>query len=203
MVLNNRFFKRQLPQKSSPNNDVGVGGGGTTTTTHPTTRDVYNNRIDTLAFCSPTKTVVLTIFAALCLLLPLYMNMEMRVLGDFTSDNVAEEASIAVEQRRLHLRSQDSATTTNINLNKNDDKNVIRNLCSTSPEMCSIQGGRSLNECQKPQQSNNNDVKKISGSIYVIPESNFSHDALTIFCRRYVSSTIISKYLNYNYHSDL
>ncbi len=79
---------------------------------------------------------------------------------DFTSDNVAEEAS------------------------KDIDKNVIRNLCSTSPEKCSIQVGRSLNECQKPQQSNDNDVKKISGSIFVTPESNFSYDALTRFCKQ-------------------
>lgn len=60
-------------------------------------------------------------------------------------------------------------------------RDYVRDLCSSSSEKCSIQQGLQA-RCQKHLQFDNK-VKKISGLIFTIPESNMSNADMKVWCR--------------------
>jgi hypothetical protein len=124
----------------------------------------------------PTKTVPISLFALCLFLLPLYMDIYSPLLDSITTETFTETTAANKNVDTMTNAIGDSGHR------PTNDKNVIRNLCSTSPEKCSIQGQMSLRECQKPHPMNR--IKKISGSIFIIPESNFSHADLMLFCKQ-------------------
>mmetsp|Transcript_6899 Transcript_6899/g.10197 ORF Transcript_6899/g.10197 Transcript_6899/m.10197 type:complete len:337 (+) Transcript_6899:146-1156(+) len=87
--------------------------------------------------------------------------------------------------RPLRQPDQEKNTPTTTLHNKNTT-NVVRELCSSSFEKCSIQQKPQV--CQKPEFDNK--LKKISGSIFTIPESNMTSADLAYFCGRLKKSDV-------------
>jgi len=87
--------------------------------------------------------------------------------------------------RPLRQPDQKKNKPTTTSHNKNNT-NVVRELCSSSSEKCSIQ--QKPQACQEPQFDDK--LKKFSGTIYTIPESNMTSADLASFCGRLKKSDI-------------
>lgn len=89
--------------------------------------------------------------------------------GEIISSSFANSGALRQPDR------EKNTTTTNMHNKRNT--NFVRELCSSS-DKCSTK--QKLQACQKPQFDNK--VKKISGSIFTIPESNMTSADLASFC---------------------
>ena len=89
--------------------------------------------------------------------------------GEIISSSFANSVALRQPDR------EKNTTTTNMHNKRNT--NFVRELCSSS-DKCSTK--QKLQACQKPQFDNK--VKKISGSIFTIPESNMTSADLASFC---------------------